>query len=1126
MAKKSFNILRTVFAGIAVAVCAMHAGALSPSYYAPASKLSEGKWVKIRTTGEGIHEITYDQLRQWGFSSPENVNVYGYGATLLADDIFSESVPDDVTLTYTHHEENKIFFYSTGDITTKLNSPTQLSAQRNYYSTDVFYLLSDRRVSSDEAIASAEVRDGQSKILDAHLSVQYFDDEVQNPTQRGGYFLGYDIMPGKDVDLPVDVTDMGSGNTSWKNAAFMAGFAALNTYSTSMPIALPDAISSSNVRVINNAATYSYEQYAHYKVGSVVLNIDQMIPNGRHTFRAQYPANNPSFIATDYYWMIYPRLSRMGGLPQLSMYFYNVSDNNTGFTVEGGTATRIVNVSSPAHVFPHELDYDSERHLLRGSFVSNDGISTHLVAFDVDKAQLPVDFVCDVENQNYHAFVAPDMVILATSTVMDAAEQLAAIHRDYDGMEVCVIQHDLLFNEFSSATPDIMAYRRFLKMLEDRNPGKLRYVILYGPSHWDNRAINVDKKDRLLIYETTNPAYSSLDTKAFGNDGYLAMLDDNFTPAKIGSSKQYFAVGRIPAPDALRGFAYNGKVRDYLENLPPVSVYNTALVMSDDGDANSHLLQAEEIATRLTARHPAMTAVKVHNAVYRWHSGDAKDLRSIVTSTLNRGTGMWTYIGHGNEDGFGGEKLWTRNFANTVDYRYAPFCMLSTCTAFGFDLEKDNVAEAMIFNRDGGAICLIAAGRIVYGALNHLLCLNITDQYTAARPGDTFGSVWLNARNAHIGSKNYSDDYQINSLNYNFGGDPALPVSAPSLNVEITNIDGIPPQNIQDSLVLEPLKPVEIEGRIVDADNRIDKQFNGAVTLHLYDSPYMVQTLMRTTDSLLNIKMNHDLLMTKTVNVVDGVFKASVIIPVPVNESGVNRLTMHADAADGRRADGAFGRLRVIAPESTDASANVTTPTITGLVVSDGSPKQSSILTGTLRLTAKGTTGSAGLNSSLSIGAGSSLLIDNVIRVDGAREGINTLEEDWWLDIELPEMTQGNHTATLIIADNVGNRTSRTTSFTYAPIHDVALRVSQTTVHDMVTFDVEHDLGNITACRLVVEDTDGNQLINRTDISFPYTVSLAEANAVNGFYKAFIQLTGENGHGASAPVEIVFYNNN
>ena len=52
--------------------------------YTGISKLNSGYWVKIRISESGIYQISYADLRAWGFVDPAKVKLYGYGGAMLA----------------------------------------------------------------------------------------------------------------------------------------------------------------------------------------------------------------------------------------------------------------------------------------------------------------------------------------------------------------------------------------------------------------------------------------------------------------------------------------------------------------------------------------------------------------------------------------------------------------------------------------------------------------------------------------------------------------------------------------------------------------------------------------------------------------------------------------------------------------------------------------------------------------------------------------------------------------------------------------------------------------------------------------------------------------------------------
>ena len=62
--------------------------------YAASSCLAQGQWVKIRVDETGIYQLTYDQLREYGFSDPSRVAALGYGGDILSGEISQAYVYD------------------------------------------------------------------------------------------------------------------------------------------------------------------------------------------------------------------------------------------------------------------------------------------------------------------------------------------------------------------------------------------------------------------------------------------------------------------------------------------------------------------------------------------------------------------------------------------------------------------------------------------------------------------------------------------------------------------------------------------------------------------------------------------------------------------------------------------------------------------------------------------------------------------------------------------------------------------------------------------------------------------------------------------------------------------------
>lgn len=1121
----SVALLTALFSGT------LSAKALNASTYTRTSALSSGKWVKIKTSGEGIHEINYDKLREWGFE-PEKVNVYGYGGTLLAADVFSASTPDDVIPTYTHHENDKLYFYATGDVTPGLIDKDNVSKSRNHYSSDVYYLLSDRELDKSEMASAVPFKESETA-LNAHLTMTYVEEELQNPVFGGGIFLGKEINPNEQFEIPVTIEDFNTGNTNYAELfQLYFEFASQYNRATAMTISLPSTLVTNAKTETRTSAPLNYDPYTEFKFGHTVLKYIRTIPDGEYVFKAGVYSTStpvvPNFLAADYYWYSYPRLNNMRQHSQLSMFFPSVKEINN-FQLSAEEGTRVINVNTIYNIFEHQLQFDEESAMYVGSFDRNYMTSSspvcHLVAYNVNRPQLQVEYVGELANQNLHGIDTPDMVIITTSALYDMAEELADIHRKYDGMDVFVVEHSKLFNEFSSATPDAMGYRRFLKMLYDRDPSKLKYIIMYGEASWDNRAITNMKKDRLLVHEALIPEYASKTTQSYGSDSYFGMLSDDYNPSKIIETRQNVAVGRIPAVDGSQARNYNNKILKYLTSKPSTAAVNTTVMMSDDGDSNQHFNQTEELAGILATGRPAMTIVRAHNSLYQWESGDAKLLRRITTEAMKRGIGLYTYVGHGNSNYFGSEHLWDRSTIYNTDYDNIPFGVVASCTIFGFDRTTENIGTSFLFKETGGLTAFIAAGRTVYASLNQTLAKEIISCYANAKPGSTFGDVWLNARNGLLSAPSdvYGTDNKVNTMCFNLAGDPALPVWVPEYKVNIKTIGDKSIEGLKTNLALEPLTPIAIQGTIDDADGKVAEDFNGTLLVQLYDSKYSASVLKRKSDDVsASVTLDQDLIANIEIKVKDGQFSGTLVSPLPVRESSTNRMSFHADSDDGRRADGVFTQFTMRAPKGAVAPLEGPAPNIDLMAV-----KQ--VTATSAMFTAEGSVDIIGLNTSSGLGSASSLVLDGKRDITGAKETIKIDNETnhWTLSIPLTELSTGNHVATLTITDNAGRHTVQSLQFTFNDSQTIVLTSDKSTVRDEVTFDVEHDMTDIVSSRFVIEDRLGNAVVNVENPTFPYVVDLSIPRGeeidclTDGFYSAYVMMQSSTTTGSSARLPLV-----
>ena len=116
------------------------------------SVLSSGNWFKIAVEESGMHQLTYEQLKEIGIQNPASVRVYGTGARQLPEN-FSKGYVDDLRPVPVYMDKggdgmfspgDQILFYAEGPVAWEYNQQEDLFiSQLHHYSWQGFYFLTD-----------------------------------------------------------------------------------------------------------------------------------------------------------------------------------------------------------------------------------------------------------------------------------------------------------------------------------------------------------------------------------------------------------------------------------------------------------------------------------------------------------------------------------------------------------------------------------------------------------------------------------------------------------------------------------------------------------------------------------------------------------------------------------------------------------------------------------------------------------------------------------------------------------------------------------------------------------------------------------------------------------------------
>ncbi len=216
----------------------------------------------------------------------------------------------------------------------------------------------------------------------------------------------------------------------------------------------------------------------------------------------------------------YPRKLSLYGDQTRFRSLASAQTNIAGYQIEiAGKAVAVWNVTDPQNAKDQAFASDGAQTIFGAS---TGGVLHEYIVFDRQNLLKPA-WAGVVANQNIKQEV-PDMIIVTYPDFRAEANRLAAFRQEHDRLSVQVVTTTQVYNEFSSGAQDISAIRNYLKYLYDRQPGKLKHVLLFGKSSYDYKDRVASNTNYVPTYESRNsvsPIYS------YSSDDYYGFLEDD-----------------------------------------------------------------------------------------------------------------------------------------------------------------------------------------------------------------------------------------------------------------------------------------------------------------------------------------------------------------------------------------------------------------------------------------------------------------------------------------------------------------------------------------------------------------------------------------------------------------------
>ena len=1011
--------------------------ALEKSYYAPASKLAEGKWVKIAVKESGIYQITADDILTWGLGSDlSQIHVFGYGGAPLSEEMLGDNYVDDLPQVPVVRSGNRILFYAQGPTTwEKLNAIFDHLQVQHPYATAGCYLVTNDARYNDLDITQAD-NSPTGPVQNTFIERLCHEQEIINLGHTGRTFLGESFDSNRSQTFQFELNGMVSGSTVKVYPVFAAKTteaASTVTYGyNGIPL---QPLSDDIIPPVYNffSSTHfqqskSIKQFTLDDTNQLSFQVDYSCPGTVHAARLD-------FITVNYE----RQLALMkGSLP----FGLNQASRETTYQItDCSPTTRVWDVTLPYAPVQQNLTVTD------GTAAFSPAMSgrREFVAFDQSASSFShPELVGEVDNQNIHAQAAPDMIILAPAAYLEQAQRVAALHEQYDGYRVLVLDHEKVFNEFSSGTPDAMAYRRLCKMFYDRGMSDdghcLQYLLLFGGGNYDNRMIgtNANSMDNQLLL-TWQSEFSANEDYSFTTDDFFAMLDDGSGTSPRNTLN--IAVGRMPVKSVDEACIAVNKLEKYMTKPDYGSWKNQMMFVADDENNGIFMEQSMdmiEIARAHGGEDMACSYVFT-DAFDAWNWIGTRrypDARDKMFNTLNEGVLWWNYNGHADPYNWTSEGLLTPDdVENNLNYGHLPVLFTSSCEYCRFDNDSVSGGEQMFIKPSGGVIALIATARLAFIAPNGKFN-NAVSRYIFA--GDESGRPKRIGDIIKLG-KNELNNIDDNKLRFFVFGDPAMRLAYAPLTARIEAINGQPVDSEGgEPFVFGPNQSIEFVGQIIGLNGEIATGFNGNVISTLYGPEQSVTTHGYGEGKPVTYEDHPTRLAINIDTVVGGQFTARVVIPDKRNVEYDNYrpalINLYAyDSRDTLEAKGSYSDFYIYGCDDDNQETDSIGPDIIMMVLNDESFVNGSDVNASPLLLAT-VADESGVNLSPAGSVGSMVLtLDYSTIYYDLVNGYTPLYAEQGtlgsISYQLNDLPLGHHRLGLFVWDVYGNSSLKTISF-------------------------------------------------------------------------------------------------
>ena len=779
-------------------------------------------WIKIEVNSSGIYQVTAFQLTSAGIDlaeiDPRNFRLFWGGGKPLPVSPEKPRPELNEMAVYVSGESDgsfdagdKLVFYAPGPGYPYFDQSEgeMLYSKHPYTYFNVYYLTYDPDATAPLRMDTVScVPDGSGTEVVTYNDFKRFEQDLFLSEYRGHLYNYYSWYWIDDDDLEqfinlenIDVTATNRvtiGYIGSSPSVFVNGFEAETEY----------------VSDYRGVATFASNAFS----------------NGSNRISIQIDGNIRDDHLLDYIDIEYARYLRM---PQSGNYLFY------GRRFPGSFKYVIENISTSAGYLLLDVsdmhaqkvlsgfDVDQAQNLLEFKVDNQTGAFSRYAIADGSALSDPVALtkvdVADLKNPA----ASYDLIVVAPEEFMSAFESYRDM-REAEGFNVFLAEIEDVYATFSGGMIDPVAIRDFLKYAFENWPApKPGFVILGGDGTYDFLNLKSTTQNYVPPYIVAEDSTNSDENYVlFHSDKWLD--SDSTYPADRGVD---MIISRWPVRSSGEVAQYTAKLSDYVSGQYNGGWQNRITFVADDELKNNasplseriHTIQSEQLANAFTPSR--YNRNKIYLIEYPLDSrGEKPGAKADLIESINEGTALVNYIGHGNPRVWTDEHIFRNEDISSLSNRdKLPVIFTASCSIGEFDSPySEGMAELLFRAVDGGAIAVVAATRLVFSRQNfdyNSMAFNVIfsgEDYTLAE--EVYVAKLL--RQIQSGPKE-------NDRKYVMFGDPLMKIKFPRYNIRF-NSDEL------DSL--SALQLVTINGTVEDDDGLLVGDFDGEVEVSVYDN--------------------------------------------------------------------------------------------------------------------------------------------------------------------------------------------------------------------------------------------------------------------------------------------------